>query len=301
MKKIKAFIYVFIKSLTSPKYYSELIQTNLSFSIKYFLVLIAFLSIALSISFTVDIFKGTPENKFTQFVNQAKNAYPDDLVITSKDGRFIINKPKPYSIPTPNFLTSETSGQDIKDAKERFPKNLITFDSNGTVDDLKKYETLILINDVNILAQNKDKVETTPLKNIREGEFNKEKFDKIMDQFDKLLKILPYIVFIFISIGITLLTFIFRLIYLLLVGLVLMMMGKTKGLNLNFIKYYKIGLHAATLPLVIDTVINAFNISFFVPLWFFVLNVIFGIVVVTLLAQDVESGKDSKVTTEASV
>jgi hypothetical protein len=78
---------------------------------------------------------------------------------------------------------------------------------------------------------------------------------------------------------------IFRIFYLLIVGLVLWVIGKVRNMELGYDKYFKIAVHTFTLPLVLDVIIKITNINFVLPFWFFLINVIFGVMVILNLQK----------------
>ena len=71
-----------------------------------------------------------------------------------------------------------------------------------------------------------------------------------------------------------------RTVYLLFVAAVLMAVGYARGTKYKYSKFYQIGLHAMTIPLLIELVMILSGFSFGIPLWFFVLNVVLGVFVV---------------------
>ena len=269
MKKLKAATYVFANSLISPKYYQHIIETRFSFSLKYFAVL-ALIASLITFSSTVKPITQDLSEGISALESTALNAFPEDLVVTLKDGELSINQPEPYIFAMPKDFTDEP--------ETKTPSNFLVFDSIGTLDDLEKYDTLILVNRTNILVQGSNKVEVYPLKDYPDGELTAEILRSFANEVKPFLKAIPYIVLTFALLGTVLYYFGFRLAYLVIVSLALMAFGSLRGLKLSFSKYYQVGLHAITLPLIIEVLSDAFQFPINYPYWFLVLNVLVGVI-----------------------
>ncbi len=294
MRKIKAFLYIIFKSLTSVKYYQDLLKTNMSFSMKYFFIL-TFLASLFVVGVTLIPEIGKMEAKLNEMLDEVKKIYPDDLIITSKEGKLSINKPEPYIVPIPEFPETLSDGEATYTSEVTYPKNLVVFDSNGTIDDLKNYDTWVLVNSANILVQQENKIEAYPLNDVPDGEFNKSHVDEIAVLFQRLIKFMPYFVIFAALIGIMFYYMIMRLVYLLFVGFLLWLAAKVRGIELKYSHFLKIAIHTFTLPLLIELTVNALGVPIYVPFWFFLLNLIFGIIIVASLPKETEVGAESKI------
>ena len=102
MKKLKAFFYVYKNSMTSPKYYKEVLKTDLNFSLKYYLMLVLVASILITTIETVSV---TPKIKsqISGFAENARQVYPDDLLIKVEEGKWSVNREEPFVIPMPQI------------------------------------------------------------------------------------------------------------------------------------------------------------------------------------------------------
>lgn len=276
MKQIKTFLYVFYKSLTSPRYYRDVVNAPTSFSIKYFLVLVLLVSLAVS---AFKLAPAIPEMKsaINGFVNDALNLYPSDLVITSKDGNLSINQPEPYIIGMPDSVKQEQ--QDFE--------NFIVFDSLGTLDDLEKYKTVVLVNSANILVKDtqNDKIEVYPLKEMPDGQISRVDLEKLVESSADFINILPYLAFSLGVLGILIYNFGFRLLYLVFIAVIIWVLAKIRDLDFDFGKSYRVAIHTLTLPLVLELLIDVFRINFDFPLWFMIVHFVYGVVVIIVLAS----------------
>ena len=276
MSKLKAFYYSFYKSVSSLSYYKNVVLAPLSFSVKYFLMLTILVSVGIS---TVATISALPkiQKGLNSFINTAANYYPDDLIITSKGGQISINKSEPFIVPFPKGsleLTSQTK-------KEL--ENLIVFDSNGTLDDMEKYKTLILVNKSNLLIQSQAKIEARSFKDYPDGRLTKQEVVKTIDSIKPFISLVPVIMFLAILFGTLLYYAGVKFVLVLPVALGLMLAGNIKKLQMPFPKYLQIALQAFTLPLIIEIISMLVKFPIQLPLWFFILNLLFGILVVSKL------------------
>lgn len=276
MQRIKAAIHVYTKSLFSVKYYRDLIKTDLKFSLKYYAVL-ATLFTLVHATFSTTKLAPKIQKGVEDAVEYVLSLYEDDLEISIKSGRVSINKKEPYVIP----LNLELG--------EGVAKNIIVFDSNGGIDDIKsKYDTLILVNKVNLLTRDTSgKIEVVPLSNIPDTVITKQSFSSLLQRIQGLTKFVPYIVGIVLTFSILMYYLVFRLIYLLLVGILLLVVGEIRGLNLTFSKYYKVALHTMSLPLTLGLLESVVSAKVYFPGWFIFLNLIFGALIVFSLDQGI--------------
>jgi len=261
---------VFTQSLTSPKYYNEVIKTDLKFSLKYYVVL-AFIFALVSATYTLvpllpKINKGIDEG-----IAYVLDLYEDDLVITIEDGKLSINKDEPYIIPLPGERTSD------------LPSNAIVFDSEGTLDDLEDLDTFVLVNRANVLIKNKTEVQVYPINKFPDSVLTKGDLISVADQLQNFSKFVPYLVGTVLFLAVLFYYLVFRLAYLLVIGGFLRLVGYFKGLNLSYVHYYKIGIHTMTLPLCLELLNNLFKVSIVGLPWFLLVHLIFGGYIVFML------------------
>ena len=211
------------------------------------------------------------------------NAYPEDLIVTTEKGELSINQPEPYIFPMPEDAEIKTSGDE--EETESFT-NLLVIDTEGTIDDLEKHDTLILVNKTNVLVRSSNKIEVYPLKDYPDGEINADTVKNLVEEIGPFFDALPYVVLAMAFLGTLIYYFGFRLMYLLVVALILMAVGTLRGMRLVYSKYYQIGIHALSLPLLIEVTAGVFDYSINYPFWFLVLNVLIGILGITSIDKD---------------
>ena len=277
MKKLKAAFYTFYKSLSSPPYYKDLLNVDFSFSVKYFFVLMA-VAFTITTPGLLEPLRNDFNNSVDKFVENSKNYFPEDLVIEIKDGQININKPEPYILPVP-----ESGNEDD------YPENLVVIDSDGTINDLEKYNTFSLINKSNIIAQGSNRTEVYPLKNIPDTTITQEGFVNAVEKIEPYVKALPYILIPLTLIISGAIYFGSRIIYLTFVAFILWLFVKileiSTEIDVNYKKSYQIAIHAMTLPLLIEVIADVANYPINAPLWFLLVNIIFGMTAIYYIAK----------------
>jgi len=271
MRRLKAFWYVYKRSLIDVDYYKDLIKVKVEFSLKYFFVLAATAALITTVRLTVPAIPRV-QNTLNNLLNEFAVIYPDDLVITTQDGIWKINKHEPYAIPTPPILQIEGA---------ELPMNLIVFDHRGTINDLDEQDTYVVINDVNLIALNsQNRVEAYPLDSLPNGEFTKADVSEFIQSLRVFARYVPLIIISFVLLGTLFYFSIYRMLYLLVISLVLLAAGNLKGMKDGFGTYYKIALHTLTLPLTIEMMFILLGTDVTLPFWFMGINLVFGIAVI---------------------
>lgn len=273
----KAFWYVYKRSLFDVDYYKDLLKVKRDFSFKYFFTLALVASIIATTRFAIPnvpkIKRGVNE-AFEQLIQM----YPDDLIISSKDGEWSLNQMEPYIIPVPDVFKADEL------ASAEFPENLIVFYHEGTIDDLDGMDTLMIVNEVNVITKNsQNRIEAYPLEGIPDGAVDKKMVVEAIQSVKKAARFLPSMVVATVLVGTMFYFAIFRIVYLLVVALILLAFGYLRGVRSTFRTYYKLSLHTLTLPLTMELLFIILKPEVAYANWFFGLNVIFGIVVVNHL------------------
>lgn len=272
MNKLKAFAHIYKNSISRFEYYKKVLETSLNFSVKYFLVLTLVASLLVTIRTSVDAIPRVRVMVYN-ILNEISAVYPRDLEITSSNGTWSINKQEPYGILMP----------DLNDDNDFvLPEYLVIFDHDGTLNDLKDKDTLMIVNAKNIIVENiNDRIEIYPLEGLPDGKFNREMLDKGLGNVRLYLGTLPVLLSILIFLGVLYYFIFFRFLYLLFVALLLLAAGVLlKGLKLKYKDYLKLAIHTFTLPLTLEVIFSIAGISYDVTPWFIGLNVIFGVAII---------------------
>lgn len=275
LERLKTFVFIFVKSLTKPEYYKEVLKTSPRFSVKYYFALMLILTL---FSSAVIGLRSTPKAQryATVLLNELSEVYPGNLEFTIKNGQFDINRPEPYFIPLPPSAVSSAPEGVV---------NLIVFDSEGTIGDLKTYKTLILVNRVNMLIQTPAKTDIYPLQMFPDNVITKSTVNDFVSQLHILVRYLGVFIFLFVATFMLFYNFIIRSLYLVIAAASLQLISRVQGRNLTFAQLYQISLHTATWPIVIEMFVVALIGALLPSFWFFMLILVLGNVVLLSLER----------------
>lgn len=286
MKKLRAFFHCFYKSATSPKYYSDILKTKPRFTVKYYVVLTLLAALLTTLITGVRIFPIAKQNA-SSFSEQLKNLYPSNLTITLKDGQWTTNKPEPVMIPFPKPSGSELGGFE----------NLAVFYKQGTVDDLKTFKTLVLVNETNVVVTDPSGTITSrPIKNFKDMEINAELVNKFSDM---ILRYTPYFLIALIAARSVFFYLLGNISFIFFVGVAVYVFAKSSKKNLKFVEALRIGTHTITIPIVLQVIIESVGVALPSSYWFFALNLILALVVTMKLpASELEAKTPPQLNTQ---
>ncbi|OGG16686.1 hypothetical protein A3D77_02900 [Candidatus Gottesmanbacteria bacterium RIFCSPHIGHO2_02_FULL_39_11] len=266
MSKLKTFFRSLYLSATNPSYYRDLLKTKFSFSLKYFFGLSLLLTLISTIVFSLILI---PQIKTLEqtLKTQADTFYPNDLVITLKNGKLSTNRKDPIVVTFP-FDTGENR------------KNLV-IDPTASISAMEKYQAGVLINEdsLSLIGEN-NQIRTYPLSDIENFTLNKSEFSKGVAMVEKFLDALPaflpgilLVIFVFsISIGL----FLKILFYSLLTYAV----ARVQNLHITYGKAFQLTIHAIT-PIVLLQILEiVFGIQIPIPLFFQILYVILLVIII---------------------
>lgn len=276
MKRLKAFWYVYRRSLIDVDYYKDLLKVKTDFSLKYFFSLAILATLLTTVRVAIPTVPKV-QNVINNLLDEFSIIYPKDLVITVQNGMWEINKPEPFVIESPSFFSTD---------EDDFPDNLVVFDHRGTINYLDDFDAFMVVNDVNlIVVSSQNKVEAYPLDTLPDGDITKANVDQLINNVRSLTAYVPFIIVLFVLIGSFFYFLAFRLLYLLIVALVLLAMGNVMRMRESFKTYYRIALHTITLPLTVELAFILLGVDPNFAYWFLAFNVFFGLVVVHHLAR----------------
>ncbi len=173
----------------------------------------------------------------SDFITTVTDLYPNELVLTIKDGVASTNVNEPYVIPFPSGWK--------QDAKE--PKNLVVIDTTHSlsIDEVKAYDAGMVIGDKSFYSKDKESIRITDISSVAK---NYTLTKTIVDSYARtlhpvfyiLLVIAPFIVFFFVTL--------FAGLYYLLVGLfgalLVLLITKLRGWSLSYKQAYAVALFA---------------------------------------------------------
>lgn len=288
MQKLKAFLYILKNSLLSPKYYAEVLAQKPGFSFKYYFMLALVASLVVG---AMSLWQVVPQTTkaLNEFLDAGAKLYPADLTISLKEGKLSINKQSPYSVEIPQqfkYLEKDKPNADLNNGNTG-PKNLVVFDENGTLDDLKKYDTLALVNTVNIIVVDPStgKIQVTALKEIPDGEISQSILEEMIASIRPFVKVIASGAVVLLFILILVNNLVFKFVDFAIIGLILLLVGRLKGLSFGFGQYVRVAMHAATLAFVLDVFFAIFKVTPGIDMWFLLTTLFYGLVVLVSLSS----------------
>lgn len=290
MGKLKTFFQSFVKSLTQPSYYNDILSAKFSFSLKYLFFLVFLLSLVGALKFAVNVISLRP--KLPEFVDNAKKVvmdiYPEKLILTYKGGKISTNVKEPYYIDMPE----EGKGLGLEGM------HLVAIDTKGSAEEYQKYNSAILLTDESAVIPDNENGNYSykmypladMLKDVPDGSFlNKTLYQTFASLTLPYIDKLPVYLMSFALVAVLLWPFFGALFslsgymfYLLVFTLLLWVIAKIMKKNLSYGKVYQLSLHGLTLPIIASSLIALFGKPF--PFLFSVIFVVFMIVVFTRIS-----------------
>jgi hypothetical protein len=264
---------IFIKiknSIYNPQYYKELLQKPFSYSIKYYLLFSLIISIIFGGIFFV---KFLPTARvIIEKGSQLSSYYPKELEVIVKEGRASTNIPEPYFIKMPD-------GIDQQEVENGFD-NILVIDTknNFSLEKFNSYKTVALLTaDSFVYVDEQNGVAVKQLKDFEDFKLNKLLVDDFMNRISPYFVIL-YPLSVIAILFVTFMALISKLVYLLFGALVLWILFKIRGININYKKSYQLGVHLLTLLVVIESVIMLLPVQLHIPFLSTILLIILALI-----------------------
>lgn len=242
-------------SIYNQDYYKNVVlNESLKQSVKYILKLSVILVLVLLFIFSFKMPGLISKGK--SLMSSMAEDYPQDLIISIKNGEVSINQPEPYIFGMPNYLQDdEDSSVELKETNFL----VINTTDDYNLDKFNEYQTVFLLAKKEIVAKKADNnFEVFSLSKVKDVDIDK---NWILEKESLFLnKILPWVtafaipfLFIFIFIGFSIGALFIALWY----ALVVLIIFKFKKIDLSYKKCYQIALHASTLILILS-LLNAY-------------------------------------------
>ncbi|MFA6006803.1 MAG: DUF1189 family protein [Candidatus Paceibacterota bacterium] len=238
-------------SVYNPEFYKELEGRSIWLSLRYYFGLIVLVALLLGLGYTAIL-----GPMIVGFLGKAdpviRNVYPKELVVTIKSGSAASNVAEPYFIKMP------------KEMQEFFgattTQNLVVVDTHEKADPdkFRSFDTWALIaKDGLMVIKNNDKAGALEFQAyssdlVLTQETYLSFIDKMMSYGDKL----PIVIFV-ILLAVILLWGVARLGYFLIAAVLVYLLLKARKLPANYAHAYRLTVHAATLPILINLVLAA--------------------------------------------
>jgi hypothetical protein len=257
MKKVKAFLHIFVNSLLpQTNYYQKILKTKFSFSLKYFLFL-TFLINCLFVLFFVIKIPSAKVNRLLTNLNNNLTAFPNNLIISVKNGSLLTTFNRPY------FLWIDF---------DNMKQLLAVVDETADTQKINEYQSAFLLTTKFAVIRDMmggRPLTVIPLSQIKDVTIDKNTIEEMRTNLAQIAKLLPLFYWGLIVIAIILFpmfSFLVNILYLITASLFIYIVYRiffAKSLprhHLSFKKTFQIGLHAITLPLIIDYGLTLLNL-----------------------------------------
>ena len=242
---LKRFFLTVKDSIYNPSFYVSQLEKPLGAAFRYYFAFLFLLIIAQVVLTLPAFFQAQTDIKKT--VTQLVNSYPKELDVTIKDGQVSTTAQEPYIIPLP---PSESSTDQ--------PKNAAVIDTKTAYSSQQflAYDTLSWITKDTIYYQESEgQIKSADLHKISDLHVNHE---IVMNVWKSVL---PYTVWIAPVIALCAFVLfalggIWRLAYLVILALIVILIGKIAGKQFQFKQAYGLLLYAVSLPLIITSAIS---------------------------------------------
>jgi len=253
MDTFKNFFLHIKQSVYSPSFYEELLRSPLTHSFRYFIgfaVLLALLVMVVAGIFYMPSLKAF----MAELRPSVVQGFPTELVIEIKDGKASVNVAEPYFVSMPGQLASF-----FKKADTDALPSLIVIDTKTdfSFTQFNTYRTLAWLTKDSIVYQEEGGgLKIIPLHSQTNERIDKQTIVLVMD------KIAPYFnfvapVFLFAVFGGTIFVMGLNLLYLFLGALFIYVLARVRQVHISYKKAYQWGMHAMTLPLVVELLLIA--------------------------------------------
>ena len=235
----------------------------------WLLVIVAFLSLAIvigKISFIVYDIKNSPDIK-----NTIVTLFPSELVLTMKDGELSTNVKEPYIFPLPakweEILENRSTGD--------MPSHFLTIDTSASFEDFYTYDSLILLTKTAIIARKEYAAEVVEYKNILKDEddfmLDSTRYKALVAEALPLIEramstmLIPVIAISLLVMPLIagIIFGVIYLLYLVIATLLAWLLAAIMQRRTEYSELYRIGLYALTPSIIIESILIAFGVSFF--------------------------------------
>jgi len=252
-QKVKTFFHVFKQSIfPQPDYYSKIPKVSFTFSFKYFSSLIISLNLILLIFVSVKYNPG----KINRFINSiiiSFKEYPNELIINLRKGSLFSSYNRPY------LFWGELAGK---------RKLYLVVDESASADKILQYHSQVLLTKKELVVNNQTsnvKYQTIPLTYFGDKTFDKKDSERLISllTITKSLLIVIYLVVVpSLMLILPFSSFIITLFYLSIISFFIYVVFKTYfHKRIHYKKIFQVGLHAVTLPLLLDYILIIFKPS----------------------------------------
>lgn len=236
MQKVKTFFHVFVNSLLpQAPYYHKLAKTPLYFSVRYFLTLVFTVNLVFSILFVGKLYN-LGFFSLKDSVLQSLEQYPKELVITVRNGILQSTYGRPY------FFWLDFNKQ---------KRLLAVVDESASPNKISQYNSVVLLTAKQLVIKTDKGIKEIPYGN-KEIIIKNSNVEQIKNHGGRLFITLGLFLLLFF---ILIAPFIFSLMYAVyfhILSMFAVFFFKIFAKKVKLSKSFQVGLHAATIPVIID-------------------------------------------------
>jgi hypothetical protein len=265
-------------SVYGPEYYASLAGKPLSYSIKYFFALIAWVAVVAAVIMLFSIVPAV--HSFLANASQKViGYYPDGLQVAITNGKVSANVPQPYFLKLPaEFQTSASQAYDASSS----PENLLVVDAKDpfTMGEFQNDRTLFLLTGDSIVYakdRQSQSLVVQSLGSISSLDITKGSVASFIQKAEPYFRLIEWAVAILVPVVIFL-AFALRLLYLFIIALLIWILARMSKMNIGYGQAYRWGLHLVTLPLLVTTALWLVVPGASIPFLFTVLTLIMAAV-----------------------
>lgn len=252
MRILKNFFLHVRQSIYGPSFYEDLLQIPLARSFRYFIGL----TVLLALIVTMIGVRYIPSIKafMAELRPSIIQSFPEELVVKITEGKVSTNVAEPYFVAMPEPLLSFFPKSNSGDLP-----SLIVIDTKNSfsLEQFRKYHALSwLTKDAIAIQEENGGFRVIPLDTRANEHIDKKTIVLVTDKIAPYFNFAPPL-FLLAIFGGTIFVTGLNLVYLLLGALFIYFLARVRKINISYKKAYQWGLHAMTLPLVVQLVLIA--------------------------------------------
>lgn len=290
MNTLRRFFSTVLDSASKPAGYKKHLSEPLSRPLGYLywlLVCLTFVGIVVTVG-TYVIVRPAMREFIATSVQELPHAYPEELIVTVTGGTLRANVDQPYVLD-PWFWKGPTIQDEIADGD--VPAHFLTIDEEGSAEEYRVYDTLILATRSSIVFPDNDgSLQVMLLKDMEENfTIDKAAYDALVAAVLPFINMLPFIIDVCVLLLLLLAPFvgagflwILYLLYLLFLTLPVWAISAMMGRGLSYDQIWKISIFGLTLPLLVNFVLG-FLPSMGFPFLFSIIFLVWMIIVLSKL------------------
>lgn len=242
------------QSIYGPEYYQDLLTQPFSFSWKYYSAFASLLALFLTIASSVVLVPWV-SSAVHEFPGQFFTYYPDALEIQINKGVATANVPEPYFLPIPELFKQTLSPRN-------FGESFVVIDTLTpfSLEQFNTYKAMVWLGGHQLALRESNggvRIEPfTPQTNLTVNEGVLRTLEQRLQPWYKFAAVLA-VVGVFLGL---LIAFGVNFAYMLFGAVCIFLLGRLLKQRWSYSAAYRIGLHAMTLPVLLDTLFSALNL-----------------------------------------